>query len=606
MKPTAVLLAIIFVLLAPPVSAHHATPTPYPLPVSKVTFAPVAPLPGQQVSFDGTTSECPIKPCWYQWKVDNQVVSDGLPQTLTRSFTAGAHTVSLEVLDHWWGSSIDTETVTVTAPPPAPVELARGKPVTASSSYPGFPAANANDGNASTRWSSQFAASGEWWRVDLGTTAAINYVEVDWENATASPYQIQTSTDGSTWTTVATQTIPIDVTAVSTTFRTTLPSPVTGRYVRILQGGRGPGNCCYGMSFWEARVYGNFGAPPPPPPPPPASGTEGDIRPSGVFDSGADGWMLSAVMGDPLMRAFFRHFERARVYQDDNWPAVQAYAMNNTSPPGDNSWMPKGWTYRDAMALYSPASDPAFHLRDQAGNPLYINYDCSGGSCTQWAADVGNPNFRAWYVNGLRVHAAESQGVFMDDTNFYMPQVVSNGNGTFVRPWNPRTNALMTDAEWAGYMLQLVKDVKAAFPDPIEVVLNTIAWHGPGLLNIPEAKAAFAVADGWEIEGVTIGNDVAAYQNIVDYVHSTGGFVIHEVGGWDVNYLAAIYLCFNAGNDYIGHSSMNPNQAWPALWDRNLGNATGPCVKGADGIFRRTFVGGNVTADPAKKTGTIG
>lgn len=84
--------------------------------------------------------------------------------------------------------------------------LALGKPVTASSiDEPGHEAELAVDGNAGTRWSSAWSDP-EWIAVDLGASYDLDRVVIDWEAAFGSGYEIQTSPDGETWTTVHTVT----------------------------------------------------------------------------------------------------------------------------------------------------------------------------------------------------------------------------------------------------------------------------------------------------------------------------------------------------------------------------------------------------------------
>ncbi len=68
------------------------------------------------------------------------------------------------------------------------VDIARGKPATASSSVTvganSYPAGNAVDGNPATYWSSDFADPA-WLRVDLGESVRIRRVTIDWETAYA-------------------------------------------------------------------------------------------------------------------------------------------------------------------------------------------------------------------------------------------------------------------------------------------------------------------------------------------------------------------------------------------------------------------------------------
>ena len=70
----------------------------------------------------------------------------------------------------------------------ATANLALGKTAVASTSYSGFPASNVTDGNASSRWSSQFSDN-EWIYVDLGSVYTINRVVLRWEVAYGRSYQ---------------------------------------------------------------------------------------------------------------------------------------------------------------------------------------------------------------------------------------------------------------------------------------------------------------------------------------------------------------------------------------------------------------------------------
>lgn len=61
--------------------------------------------------------------------------------------------------------------------------------------------ANAVDGSLTSRWGSQYSDA-QWFSVDLGALTAINRVVLNWETAYASAYQIQVSSDGTTWNTI--------------------------------------------------------------------------------------------------------------------------------------------------------------------------------------------------------------------------------------------------------------------------------------------------------------------------------------------------------------------------------------------------------------------
>ena len=83
--------------------------------------------------------------------------------------------------------------------------LARGTLATASSQS--LPATNAVDGDYSTRWAVSAGDRGRadsWLSVDLGEDTTVDRVAVYWEAATALVYRVQTSSDGTRWTDVAT------------------------------------------------------------------------------------------------------------------------------------------------------------------------------------------------------------------------------------------------------------------------------------------------------------------------------------------------------------------------------------------------------------------
>src|SRR6266498_2130812 len=104
--------------------------------------------------------------------------------------------------------------------------LSQGKPATASSTEnAGTPASAAFDGNTGTRWSSAFSDP-QWLQVDLGSSQTICQVALNWEAAYGRAFQIQTSPDGTTWTSIF-------ATTTGTGGIQTLPVSGTGRYVRM-------------------------------------------------------------------------------------------------------------------------------------------------------------------------------------------------------------------------------------------------------------------------------------------------------------------------------------------------------------------------------------
>ncbi|WP_433167526.1 discoidin domain-containing protein [Kribbella sp. CA-247076] len=133
----------------------------------------------------------------------------------------------------------------------ADVLLSQGRTATASSTESvAFPASAAVDGDGGTRWSSGFSDP-QWIQVDLGRTATVTQVQLAWEAAYASAFQLQTSTDGTTWTTVHTATNGAGG-------NQTIEVSGSGRYVRLLGTSRATQ---WGYSLWEFKVFGTGSAP---------------------------------------------------------------------------------------------------------------------------------------------------------------------------------------------------------------------------------------------------------------------------------------------------------------------------------------------------------
>jgi Domain of unknown function (DUF1996)/F5/8 type C domain len=114
----------------------------------------------------------------------------------------------------------------------------------------GVPPAAAFDSNAATRWSSD-ASDAQWLRVDLAWPSAVTRVQLQWEGAYAKAFQLQTSSDGTTWSTIYS-------TTTGTGGTQNLAVNGFGRYVRMLGTQRATP---YGYSLYEFQVYGTSGEP---------------------------------------------------------------------------------------------------------------------------------------------------------------------------------------------------------------------------------------------------------------------------------------------------------------------------------------------------------
>ncbi|MEV0565109.1 discoidin domain-containing protein [Dactylosporangium sp. NPDC050588] len=207
--------------------------------------------------------------------------------------------------------------------------VAQGKTATASSTEnAGTPAASAFDGNNGTRWSSA-ASDPQWLQVDLGTTQAICGVTLNWEAAYATAFQIQTSTNGTTWT-------QIYGTTTSTGGVQELTVTGSGRYVRINGTARATQ---WGYSLWEVQVRVQ-GAPP----------TTNDTPSSSPSQT------PSQPPGNTVLLSYKKPAVASTSQNDTNCnPCTPDKAFDNdpasrwaTSPT--NGWVDPGWIYVDLGA----------------------------------------------------------------------------------------------------------------------------------------------------------------------------------------------------------------------------------------------------------------
>jgi hypothetical protein len=212
--------------------------------------------------------------------------------------------------------------------------LSQGQPATASSTESAaYPASNAVDGNTGTRWSSAFSDP-QWLQVDLGASASIIQVVLQWEAAYATAFQIQTSPDGTNWTTIYS-------TTTGTGGTQTLNVTGTGRYVRMYGTARGTP---YGYSLWEFQVYGSLASGGSCSTtnaalnqPATASSTESAAYPASNAVDGNTGTRWSSAFSDPQWLQVDLGSSQSICQVSLNWEAAYATAFQiQTSPDGTN------------------------------------------------------------------------------------------------------------------------------------------------------------------------------------------------------------------------------------------------------------------------------
>ncbi|WP_327270173.1 discoidin domain-containing protein [Streptomyces sp. NBC_01218] len=142
--------------------------------------------------------------------------------------------------------------------------------------------ARAFDRDPASRWATSPTTGWTdpgWISVDLGATAQIDKVVLQWDPAYAKSFQIQVSSNGADWT-------PIYSTTSGTGFKQTLAVSGTGRYVRMYGTQRATP---YGYSLWEFQVYGTGGSPVQAPPLPSDPANPPRLVWSDDFDGAAGG-----------------------------------------------------------------------------------------------------------------------------------------------------------------------------------------------------------------------------------------------------------------------------------------------------------------------------
>jgi hypothetical protein len=314
----------------------------------------------------------------------------------------------------------------------------------------------------------------------------------------------------------------------------------------------------------------------------------------------------------PVADSDFDAFTRQPTLAAQAWMRDRYHRMLTYTPYFDSrlAWFPDAWAYKDLYAIYRSSTEATAHadwiLRDAIANLLYIPYGCGGGTCPQYAADPGNPEFRtAWIATARTVLNRGYRGLYIDDVNLFMSRV-GNGQGQAVVPIDPRTGVPMTEADWRRYVAEFVEEIRAAFPDH-EIVHNAIWYVGD---DDPYVRRQIAAADVQWLErgandgGLVGGSGRFAYDTFLghlDRIHALGGsFVLAGQGANDAarEYGLASYLLAADDRDALCHSDgVSPADWWTAGWDIDLGVPLGVRYR-TDGLWRRDYTRGVVLLNP--------
>lgn len=322
--------------------------------------------------------------------------------------------------------------------------------------------------------------------------------------------------------------------------------------------------------------------------------------------SSFDSHLLAAKTNPTLQQWWRDHYDRMRGYQP--------YYTNNALKVWET---PPSEFYKDLYAIYPNRTEdqqlmtdhPDWVLKDADGNKLWIKFACSGGKCTQYAADVGSPGWRQHWIDKAKAVIAQGyKGLYIDDVNPDM--LVSDGNGNLVAPIDPRTGQPMTTANWTKYVAEFVEQVrsqvKATYPDT-EITHNIGQWWfsktDASHARIVKAADRVQLERGFNDGGLVGGTGkfgFETYMSHVDWLHSntagsSAAFLPYNLDRTSAEFELAAYFMVTNGKDRMVFQDTyktNPDDWWHA-WETDLGLPEGERYLW-NGVFRRDYSKGSV------------
>ncbi|HSV04904.1 MAG TPA: putative glycoside hydrolase [Candidatus Binatus sp.] len=293
------------------------------------------------------------------------------------------------------------------------------------------------------------------------------------------------------------------------------------------------------------------------------------------------------------------------------WMQQHYSRMLTYSPYFDSRlrWFPNAWVYKDLYAIYLGSAlaqqHPEWILRDARGNALYIPFGCAGGSCPQYAGDVGSPAFRArWISDAGGLLAKGYLGLFVDDVNLLLSRV-SDGSGQAVPPIDPRTGQQMTEADWQRYVADFTQAIAAAFPNA-ELVHNALWFAGhdaPDVARELESASVINLERGVNDPGIRGGAGPYGFDTLlshIDWLHASGKGVVFDAGAQNEpqrEYGLAAYFLVSTGGDWLGNDRGGRPGDWWKGYNVSLGDPLGPRYAWS-GVLRRDFQLGVALVNP--------
>lgn len=301
----------------------------------------------------------------------------------------------------------------------------------------------------------------------------------------------------------------------------------------------------------------------------------------------------------------------------DNMSSSTAAWLNShfwelqTSSPYFNPYLskyPRAIAYIDLYGIHTNdplvSEHPEWILKDQNGNRLYINFNCNGSTCSQYAYDFANPSFVQWQIQNISSMVSPGYiGIWLDNVDLQVE--TSNGAGTTVWPMDSTTGQVMTQSGWEQHIAAFTTSIRNAFPN-LQITHNSIWYAGTRPAGSdPYVQQEIKAADYINLErGVGDPNLVAgngewslnAMLAFVDIVHSLGKKVVVQEYNADGDYGLAGYYLISSGMDALGDDAETPSNWWSG-YDTNLGTPTGARYSW-NGVLRRDYSGGMVLLNP--------
>ena len=337
------------------------------------------------------------------------------------------------------------------------------------------------------------------------------------------------------------------------------------------------------------------------------------------------------MQGQDAGRVYYERLAKPDLdkYTNSPAPARQQWFRNHFtrmvvfSPyfDGKTSWYPSALVYFNLYGIQRQSAlaheHPDWILHDTRGNLLYVPWGCSEGACPQYAADIANPGFRAWWIDQARSTLSRGyRGLWIDDAN--MEFRVSDGTGKQVAPLDSSISQPMSPELWRNHVAEFLEQIHKALPKA-EIVHNSIWFAGPQGVRDgdPAIQRQIKAADHVNVErgiasdtGLTGGMgewSVYALLSFIDRVHSKSRGVTlgeYELDGPKREYALAGYFLVSSGADRLGDANSNPDN-WPAAYSVDLGTPLG-ARSYRDGVFERKFSCGIVyLGEPGLRPKTI-